>query len=73
MWRGQKGRIEYLVNVMWPLTSFTKENGGTRLWTGSHLDQDVAVLPEEEEAIVPSVFPGDALLFLGSTLHGGSS
>jgi len=70
MWQGPKGGLEYLVNVMWPLTTFTCENGGTRLWTGSHFDQDMAVLPEED-AIVPSVAPGDALIFLGSTLHGG--
>ncbi len=70
MWAGPKGSLEYLVNVMWPLTAFTRENGGTRLWTGSHFDQDVPVLPEDE-AIVPQVSPGDALLFLGSTLHGG--
>lgn len=70
MWQGPKGSVEYLINVMWPMTPFARENGGTRLWPGSHLDQDVAVLPEEE-AVVPSVQPGDALLFLGSTLHGG--
>ncbi len=70
MWQGPKGGLEYLVNVMWPLTPFTPENGGTRLWTGSHLDQDVAVLPEPD-AVAPPVSPGDALVFLGSTLHGG--
>lgn len=70
MWQGPKGSIEYLVNVMWPLTTFTARNGGTRLWTGSHFDQDIPILPEEE-ALVPAVAPGDALLFLGSTLHGG--
>lgn len=70
MWGGPKGCLEYLVNVMWPLVPFTRENGGTRLWTGSHLDCDIPVLPEEE-ASVPHVLPGDALLFLGSTLHGG--
>ncbi len=70
MWQGPKGSLEYLVNVMWPLTAFTKQNGGTRLWTGSQVDQDVTVIPEEE-AIVPTVSPGDALIFLGSTLHGG--
>lgn len=70
MWRGPKGGLEYLVNVMWPLTTFTRENGGTRLWSGSHFDQDVPVLPEED-ALVPTVAPGDALVFLGSTLHGG--
>jgi Phytanoyl-CoA dioxygenase (PhyH) len=70
MWQGPKGSLEYLVNVMWPLTTFTSKNGGTRLWTGSHIDQDVAVLPEAE-AVAPTVLPGDALVFLGSTLHGG--
>lgn len=70
MWGGPKGCVEYLVNVMWPLVPFTRANGGTRLWTGSHADQDAAILPENE-AVVPHVLPGDALVFLGSTLHGG--
>src|SRR3546814_15331410 len=47
MWPGPKGSIEYLMNVMWPLVPFTPENGGTRLWTGSHVDHDIAVLPED--------------------------
>ncbi len=70
MWQGPKGNLEYLVNVMWPLTAFTRENGGTRLWPRSHFDQDIPVLPEDE-SVVPPVSPGDALIFLGSTLHGG--
>jgi hypothetical protein len=70
MWQGPKGSLEYLANVMWPLTTFTRENGGTRLWTGSHFNQDVPILPEKD-AVVPTVLPGDALVFLGSTLHGG--
>jgi ectoine hydroxylase-related dioxygenase (phytanoyl-CoA dioxygenase family) len=70
MWAGPKGTLEYLVNVMWPLDAFTRENGGTRLWPGSHLDPD-AIDMDEGEAIVPRLSPGDALLFLGSTLHSG--
>ena len=70
MWQGPKGTLEYLVNVMWPLTPFTAENGGTRLWSRSHQEQDQPVLPEAC-AVVPRVRPGDALLFLGSTLHAG--
>lgn len=70
MWAGPKGAMEYLINVMWPMTRFTPENGGTRLWTGSHLEQDAPVT-NETDAVVPDVGPGDALLFLGSTLHGG--
>jgi ectoine hydroxylase-related dioxygenase (phytanoyl-CoA dioxygenase family) len=72
MWAGPKGHLEYLVNVMWPLDPFTRENGGTRLWPGSHVDQDVAQLLEDS-AVVPELAPGDALLFLGSTLHGGGA
>ncbi|TPG20979.1 phytanoyl-CoA dioxygenase family protein [Sphingomonas koreensis] len=70
MWAGPKGGLEYLVNVMWPLTTFARLNGGTRVWTGSQFDQDVPVLPEDDST-VPTVAPGDALIFLGSTLHGG--
>src|SRR3546814_1386098 len=55
---------------MWPLDPFPRENGGTRLWPGSHLDPDIPGM-DEDEAIVPRLSPGDALLFLGSTLHGG--
>lgn len=72
MWQGPKGSVEYLVNVMWPLTTFTRENGGTRLWTGSQFEQDVPILPEDD-AVVPTILPGDALIFLGSTLHGGGA
>jgi ectoine hydroxylase-related dioxygenase (phytanoyl-CoA dioxygenase family) len=70
MWPAPKGTLEFLVNIMWPLTPFNSGNGGTRLWTASHIDPDIASLPEDE-AIVPSVSMGDALIFLGSTLHGG--
>src|SRR3546814_5581178 len=58
MWQGPKGNLEYLVNIMWPLTTFARENGGTRLWTASHFDQDISVLPEAD-SVVPTVSPGD--------------
>lgn len=72
MWRGEKGQTEYLLNVMWPLTSFTPWNGGTMLWPGSHLRQDVRELPVSE-AVSPMLDPGDVLMFLGSTLHGAGA
>src|SRR5688572_22566469 len=68
MWGGPKGKLEYLVNVMWPLTPFTKENGATRLWPRSHmarLDREFC----EGDEVIPEYGPGSALLFLGSTLH----
>jgi hypothetical protein len=72
MWAGEKGRTEYLLNIMWPLTPFRSENGGTLVWPESHLRQDERSLPETE-AVCPELAPGDALMFLGSTLHGGGA
>lgn len=71
MWQGPKGTVEYLVNVMWPLTPFSAANGGTRLWPRSHLDIDATPSTIEPES--PAMLPGDALMFLGSTLHGGGA
>ncbi|HEX8621187.1 MAG TPA: phytanoyl-CoA dioxygenase family protein [Allosphingosinicella sp.] len=72
MWAGEKGRTEYLLNVMWPLTPFRSDNGATLVWPGSHLCQSERSLPEDA-AVVPELVPGDALLFLGSTLHGAGA
>lgn len=68
LWRLVRGRQEYQVNVIWPLTSFTEENGATLLWPGSHRPE----APDEPagEALVAAMEPGSALLFLGSLLHG---
>jgi hypothetical protein len=69
MWRGAIGETEYLVNVMWPFTRYTRANGATVVWPSSHgrraLDPDppAGEFPVELE-------PGSVLLFLGSTLHG---
>ena len=69
MWAGEIGRMEYLVNVMWPLTPFTRENGATMIWPGSHGAQ--ALAPETKcDPVVAEADPGDAIVFLGSTLHG---
>lgn len=69
MWRGAIGEVEYLVNVMWPLTPFTRDNGATLVWPRSHgvraLDP---AIPSSESPVEMS--PGSALIFLGSTLHG---
>ncbi|PZU06715.1 phytanoyl-CoA dioxygenase family protein [Sphingomonas sp.] len=69
MWQGPKGEVEYLINIIWPLTPFTADNGTTRLWPGSNHHTGTSV--REEEAIVADMAPGDMLVFLGSTLHGG--
>ncbi|UIJ46348.1 phytanoyl-CoA dioxygenase family protein [Sphingomonas cannabina] len=68
MWAAPKGEIEYLVNVIWPLTPFRAENGATRIWPRSHGAQ--ALLPEPDRApVAAEMAPGSAVVFLGSTLH----
>lgn len=69
MWRGPTGTIEYLVNVMWPFTPYREMNGTTLIWPHSH--SATALKPNPDTApIAAELDPGDALVFLGSTLHG---
>ena len=68
MWYGDKGRIEYLVNVMWPLSPFRPENGATVVWPGSHGIKALGAPPQEAGTAI-TCDPGSAILFLGSTLH----
>lgn len=72
MWRVRRGEAEYLVNVIWPLTRFTAQNGATRIWPHSH--GAAALEPEPpHKPLASELEPGSALLFLGSTLHGAGA
>lgn len=72
MWPVRDPDVEYLINVMWPFTPYRAENGATIIWPGSHVRQDEIVIAEHE-AVSIEMDPGDALLFLGSTLHAGGA
>jgi ectoine hydroxylase-related dioxygenase (phytanoyl-CoA dioxygenase family) len=64
--------FELLVNAMWPLDPFTRENGGTRFVLQSqHWDR--ARRPGDEEAVSTVAQPGSVVLWLGSVLHGGGA
>lgn len=69
MWPGPKGEMEYTLNVIWPLTRFTKENGATRLWGYSHREEKDKYITDAD-TISAEMEMGSVLLFLGSTLHG---
>lgn len=69
MWPAPKGETEYLINVMWPLSPFRKENGATLIWPCSHGARALAEPSPMDEPLAMNLEPGDALLFLGSTLH----
>ena len=72
MWRGDVGEKEYLINVMWPLTDYTAQNGATLIWPDSHGSN---ALKEEvsNDPVIPEATAGSAVIFLGSTLHGAGA
>jgi ectoine hydroxylase-related dioxygenase (phytanoyl-CoA dioxygenase family) len=70
MWRGALGEIEYLVNVMWPFTDYTRDNGATVIWPGSQGKQALDRAPPAAPGLPVEMECGSALVFLGSTLHG---
>ncbi|WHO39408.1 phytanoyl-CoA dioxygenase family protein [Sphingobium sp. AP49] len=72
MWQGAKGAHEYLVNVIWPLDPFTRENGATLIYPGSHGETGMA-RADPGAPIVAQCPPGGAIVFLGSTAHGAGA
>ncbi|MDH3440064.1 MAG: phytanoyl-CoA dioxygenase family protein [Gammaproteobacteria bacterium] len=65
--------MELLIGVMWALTDFTADNGGTRVVPGSHRFIRSWHLPDVsnwESAVMPK---GSVLFYLGSTWHGGGA
>jgi ectoine hydroxylase-related dioxygenase (phytanoyl-CoA dioxygenase family) len=72
MWQITPGETEYLLNVIWPFTDFTADNGATLIWPGTHgPNAHLTDLPGDP--VVAAMEPGDALLFLGSTAHGAGA
>ncbi len=72
MWRLPPGAAECLINVIWPFTTFTAYNGATLVWPGTHGANAASdILPAKP--IAAEMAPGDALLFLGSTVHGAGA
>lgn len=72
MWSGAKGEHEYLVNIMWPISRFTRDNGATRIYPGTHRKQ-ITSLDQLGEPVVAECDPGSAICFLGSTVHGAGA
>jgi hypothetical protein len=69
----QLAGLELQIGVMWALTDFTAENGATRVVPGSHRFLRAWHKPDLSHW-VPAVMPrGSALIYLGSTWHGGGA
>ncbi len=62
--------IQWQLSAMWALTDFTVENGATQVVPGSHLWHGER-LAKGEEIMQMDMAAGSALLYLGTTLHGG--
>jgi hypothetical protein len=54
------------------LVDFTTENGATRVFPGSHL-WEAGRYPTNDEAVVAEMPAGSAIVYLGSTFHGGGA
>jgi hypothetical protein len=54
------------------LVDFTADNGATRVFPGSH-QWDPGRYPSTEEPVVAEMPAGSAILYLGSTFHGGGA
>ncbi|WP_342762310.1 phytanoyl-CoA dioxygenase family protein [Kineococcus rhizosphaerae] len=72
LWRhpdyGREGRLQIMVAV----NDFTQENGATRVIPGSHRWDDER-MPLNEETVPAAMAAGSALLWIGSTYHGGGN
>lgn len=72
LWRhpdyGREGRVQIMVAV----SDFTADNGGTLVIPGSHLWDDERG-PKQDEAVSTVMSAGSALIWIGSTYHGGGN
>jgi hypothetical protein len=72
LWRYPDYGRQVRLQIMLAVSDFTEENGATQLVPGSHLWNEERVAAPEE-AIPATMKAGSAVLFLGSTHHGGGT
>ncbi|MFF9113723.1 phytanoyl-CoA dioxygenase family protein [Streptomyces sp. NPDC014805] len=70
LWRHPAYGREARVQIMVAVSDFTADNGGTLVIPGSHRWDDERA-PRLEEAVPTQMKAGSALVWIGSTYHGG--
>lgn len=64
--------FELVVNAMWPLDTFTEQNGATRIVPRSQF-WERAIRPQDQDAVSAIAAPGAVIIWLGSVMHGGGA
>jgi ectoine hydroxylase-related dioxygenase (phytanoyl-CoA dioxygenase family) len=64
------GGTEYVLNIMYAMTEFTAENGGTCMVTGSHLWDDRREPTDDDEIVKVEMPKGSIAIWRGSLWHG---
>lgn len=72
LWRHPHYGREARLQIMVALTDFTAANGATKVIPGSHKWDDERC-PMPEDTVDAEMAAGSALLFIGSTYHGGGT
>jgi ectoine hydroxylase-related dioxygenase (phytanoyl-CoA dioxygenase family) len=72
LWRYPDYGRQVRVQIMLAVSDFTEENGATQVVPGSHTWSEERVA-DPSEAVAAAMKAGSALLFLGSTHHGGGT
>lgn len=65
--------MELVIGVMWSLSDFTREKGGTRVIPSSHRYLRAWHLPDVSRWEAAELPKGSALFYLGSMWHGGGA
>ena len=63
---------DVILNTMWAMDDFTRENGATFLFPGSHRWSERTV-PEGAEPVHAEMPAGSVMLYLGTLIHGGGA